>query len=81
MQPIELCYLTAGDLGRLIQRHEVSPVEVVQAHLERIERLEPTLNSFITLLPETAMATARLAEQEIVSGNYRGPLARSASWA
>ncbi len=74
MEPTELCFLTAGDLGRLIQRREVSPVEVVQAHLERIERLEPTLNSFITLLPETAMATARLAEQEIVSGNYRGPL-------
>ena len=74
MEPIDLCFLTAGDLGRLVQRREISPVEIVQAHLERIERLEPTLNSFITLLPEQALAQARQAEQEIVAGAYRGPL-------
>ena len=74
MEPIDLCFLTAGDLGRLIQRREVSPVEVVQAHLERIEKTEPVLNSFITLLPELALAEAHLAEQEIAAGNYRGPL-------
>ena len=61
MEPKELCFLTAGDLGRLIQSREVSPVDVVQAHLQRIEQTEPVLNSFITLLPEMALAEARIS--------------------
>ena len=74
MDATELCYSTAGQLSRLIHAKEVSPVEVVEAHLERIQRLEPTLNSFITLLPEQAMAAARQAEGEIAAGRSRGPL-------
>jgi aspartyl-tRNA(Asn)/glutamyl-tRNA(Gln) amidotransferase subunit A len=42
--------------------------------LARVEALEPALNSFITLLPEQAMEEARVAEYEILSGQYRGPL-------
>ncbi len=74
MDTTELCYLSAGQLSRLIQSKEVSPVEVVEAHLTRIDALEPTLNSFITLLPDQAMAAARRAEQDIQAGQYRGPL-------
>jgi aspartyl-tRNA(Asn)/glutamyl-tRNA(Gln) amidotransferase subunit A len=74
MDSMNLCYLSAGELSQLIKRKEVSPVEVVEAHLARIEVLEPALNSFITLLPEQAMEEARIAEQEIRSGQYRGPL-------
>ena len=74
MDATELCYLSAGQLSRLIRSKEVSPVEVVEAHLARIEALEPTLNSFITLVPDQAMAAARQAEQEIQAGGYRGPL-------
>ena len=74
MDPTELCYLSAGQLSRLIQSKQVSPVELVEAHLARIDALEPTLNSFITLLPDRAMAAARSAEQEIQGGRYRGPL-------
>ncbi len=74
MDTTELCYLTAGQLSHLIQNKEVSPVEVTEAHLARIDALEPILNSFITLLPDQAMATARQAEQEIQAGRYRGPL-------
>ena len=74
MDPTELCYLSAGELSRLIQQGDVSPVEVVEAHLARVEALEPTLNSFITLLPDQAMAAARRAEGEIRGGRYRGPL-------
>ena len=48
----ELCFLSAAELGALIQQRKVSPVEVVEAHLQRIEALEPRLNSFITLLPD-----------------------------
>ena len=74
MDATELCFLSAGQLSRFIQSKEVSPVDVVEAHLARIDALEPTLNSFITLLPEQAMAAARRAEQEIQRGRYRGPL-------
>ena len=70
----ELYYLSAGELGRLIQKREVSPVEVIEAHIARIEALEPRLNSFITFLPEKAREEARIAEKEIAAGRYRGPL-------
>ena len=74
MEPLELCYLSAGDLSRLIKTKQVSPVEVVDAHLERISNTDGVLNSFITLLPEQAKAAARRAENDIQGGNYRGPL-------
>ena len=74
MDPIELCYMSAGQLSRLVQAKEVSPVEIVEAHLARIDTTEPVLNSFITLLPEEARTAARRAETEIQAGNYRGPL-------
>ncbi len=74
MDAAELCYLSAGQLSRLIGDGEVSPVEVVEAHLARIDALEPVLNSFITLLPDQAMAIARRAEEEIRAGQHRGPL-------
>ena len=74
MEGIELCYASAGTLSRLVQSKEVSPVDIIDAHLARIEATEPMLNSFITLLPEEARGAARRAEQEIQSGNYKGPL-------
>ena len=74
MEPLELCYMSAGELSRLIRDRQVSPVEVIDAHLARIEATEPTLNSFITLLPEHARDAARRAEAQIQAGNYRGPL-------
>jgi aspartyl-tRNA(Asn)/glutamyl-tRNA(Gln) amidotransferase subunit A len=49
-------------------------VEVIDAHLSRIQSTDKVLNSFITLLPEQAQAAARRAESEINSGSYRGPL-------
>ena len=70
----ELHYMSAWELSGLIRRREVSPVEVVEACLARIEETEPTLNSFITLTPDQARAAARRAEDEIGRGNYRGPL-------
>ena len=74
MDATELCYISAAQLSRLIKEKKLSPVEVVEAHLARIDALEPTLNSFITLMPEQAMAAARVAEKEVQSGGYRGPL-------
>ncbi len=74
MDELEICYMSAGDLGRLVRKGEISPVEIIEAHLSRIGATEPILNSFITLLPDEALAAARAAERDIAAGRYRGPL-------
>lgn len=74
MNTTELYFLSAVELGGLIESKQVSPVEVVQAHLERIEATEATLNSFITRPGEEALEAARRAEAEIAAGDYRGVL-------
>jgi aspartyl-tRNA(Asn)/glutamyl-tRNA(Gln) amidotransferase subunit A len=57
-----------------IHKREVGPVELTQRLLDRAERLNPTLNAFITLTPEEALASARAAEDELAAGRDRGPL-------
>ncbi len=74
MTGTELPDLSIGELAPLIERRQVSPVEATAAVLERIERLDPILHSYITVLPERAMDQARQAEREILAGRYRGPL-------
>ena len=69
-----LLELTISELAPRIASGEVSPVEVTEAALARAERLQPVLNSFITLLPERALARARELEAEVADGKYRGPL-------
>ena len=66
--------LTISELAPRIASREVSPVEVTEAALARADRLQPRLNSFITLLHERALARARELESELASGKYRGPL-------
>jgi aspartyl-tRNA(Asn)/glutamyl-tRNA(Gln) amidotransferase subunit A len=70
----DLCYLTLHELSTRIRAKEVSPVEATLATLERIERLNPKLNAYITVMADQALSDARAAEQEIASGGYRGPL-------
>jgi aspartyl-tRNA(Asn)/glutamyl-tRNA(Gln) amidotransferase subunit A len=70
----DLCYQSLEEISDLIARREVSPIEVTQAHLMRCERLNPTLNTFITLASEVALSQASKAEREIASGHHRGPL-------
>ncbi len=70
----ELCRLTIRQAGDLIRKKELSPVELVRAHLERIERLDGKLKSYVRLSPETALSEARAAEAEVLRGEYRGPL-------
>ena len=74
MDELEICYMSAGALGPMVKSGEISPVEIIEAHLSRIRATEPVLNSFITLLPEQALAAARQAERDIRAGRYRGPL-------
>jgi len=70
----ELAKKTIHELAPLIERREVSPVEVTREALERIEVLDPRLHGFITVRPEQALDRARAAEDEIARGTYRGPL-------
>jgi len=74
MNNTELCFLSVGQLSKLIHSREISPVELVEATLTRIKTLEPTLNSFITVLSEEALRDARRAEKEILEGRSLGPL-------
>jgi Asp-tRNA(Asn)/Glu-tRNA(Gln) amidotransferase A subunit family amidase len=71
----ELCWLSATELAALIRRRKVSPVEVVDAVLDRIARLNPQLNAFVTVTDDEARRAARAAER--VLGRRRptlGPL-------
>ena len=61
-------------LSQALRRREVSPVEITRECLARIEQLNPVLNAFITVTGETALAQARRAEEEILRGQWRGPL-------
>src|SRR5271157_1800525 len=65
---------TIQQLSRQIRDRAVSPVELTRDCLARIERLNPRLNAFITVLADSALDQARRAEQEIFRGKYRGPL-------
>ena len=74
MDKSQLPFLSATELGSLIKSREVSPVEATEAYLERIPQIDGKLNSYITVTPDRALADAKRAEQEIVSGKYRGPM-------
>ena len=63
-----------AEISELIRKGRVSPVEVTRECLETIERLNPTLNAFITVTAESALAEAAQAEKEIQAGRWRGPL-------
>ena len=65
---------TIAAASRLIEARELSPLELVNALLKRIESIDPVINSFITVTAEQAIAQARKAESEISQGRYRGPL-------
>ena len=70
----DLNYASIGELAPRIRSGELSPVELTQATLDRIERLEPQLNAFLEVFSESALTQAREAEAEIASGGYKGPL-------
>ncbi len=75
MTATDLCYLSALQLRALYQKHEVSPVEVTEAVLRRMDQLNPSLNAFITMTPELALEGARIAEQAYQTDDSPPPLA------
>ncbi len=70
----ECCFLSLHELSVRIRARDLSPAEVVEAHLARIEKLNPKINAFTTVRAEEACAAAREAEAETARGHYRGPL-------
>jgi aspartyl-tRNA(Asn)/glutamyl-tRNA(Gln) amidotransferase subunit A len=66
--------LTLSDAAAQIRNRQLSSVELTQQCLDRIDRLNPTLNAFITVTSELAHQQARSADAEIAAGKYRGPL-------
>jgi aspartyl-tRNA(Asn)/glutamyl-tRNA(Gln) amidotransferase subunit A len=70
----DLCFLPATDLAAAIRAKTVSPVEVIETVLRRIERVEPKVNAFATLAADQAMDAARAAEAALMRGDATGPL-------
>jgi aspartyl-tRNA(Asn)/glutamyl-tRNA(Gln) amidotransferase subunit A len=70
----DLHWLTATEASRAFAAKRLSPVELTEALLARIARLDPKVNAFIRLDAEAARAAARAAEAEITAGRIRGPL-------
>ena len=72
MTDLALATLTA--VAQRLQARDLSPVELTRHLLDRIARLDQRFHSYVTVLDEQAMAQARAAEADILSGRYRGPL-------
>ena len=70
----ELTSLTLSDAAELLRAKKTSSVSLTEACLTRIERLNPVLNAFITVMAETALREAHAADTEISGGHYRGAL-------
>ena len=70
----DMHYQSIREIARKIEAGEISPVELTRMMLDRIEALDGQLKSYATVTADRALASARKAEQEIMAGNYRGPL-------
>ena len=70
----DLTQLSASAAGALIASRRISPVELVDAFLARIEAVDQDVKSYILVLADEARAAAKQAEQEIMAGRWRGPL-------
>lgn len=70
----DLHFLSIADAARMIERRELSPVELTHAFLDRIAAIDPQLNAYLLVTADQALAQARAAEAEIMAGRYRGPM-------
>ncbi|MCZ6664655.1 MAG: amidase [Gammaproteobacteria bacterium] len=70
----EICFKPALELARLVRKKALSPVEITDAFLDRIEALDPRLNAYLTVAGDYAREAARRAEQALATGNPLGPL-------
>jgi aspartyl-tRNA(Asn)/glutamyl-tRNA(Gln) amidotransferase subunit A len=72
--PTELAFLTIAEAAQLIERRELSPVELTRAQIRRTEALDPQISAYLLLTAERALDQARAAEREVMAGSYRGPM-------
>ena len=69
-----LPFLTIAEAAALIEKRALSPLELTQALLDRIDAFDAQINAFITVTAELALKQARVAEREIAAGRYRGAM-------
>ncbi len=74
MTQTDICFLPATELCRLMRNRELSAREVMQAHLDQIDRVNPAVNAIVTLVPEQALAEAKAADEKLANGDPTGPL-------
>ncbi len=74
MNESDLTRLSAARLSDLMEARQVSPVEATEAYLRRIEALDPTLRTYLTVAADSALEQARQAERDFMAGVRRGPL-------
>ena len=74
MEKRDIPFLSTAELSELIRQKELSPVEVTESYLERIDALNFKFNSYLTVCREEALQAAQEAEQAIAQGNYLGPM-------
>ncbi len=69
---MSLYYASLQEVGRRIQSHDLSPVDLTRMMLDRIAKVDPRLKSYATVMSEQALADASAALKEIQAGRYRG---------
>lgn len=74
MKDDEFGYASASELALRVRRRDLSPVEIIEAAISRIERRNPSLNAFVHLAFDEARREAKKAEQAVMTGNEIGPL-------
>ena len=74
MNNSELCSISISEVSELIRKKDLSPTELLEAHLRRIENINGKLNAFITVMAEQARKSACLIEDQIQKNNHIGPL-------
>jgi len=74
MSQADVCDSDATELALRIRRKQLSPREVVEAHLDRISAVNPKVNAIVTLMADQALAAAKIAENAVMSGAALGPL-------
>jgi len=72
--PADVVFRPLRELGELVRTRQVSPLDLTETFLDRLQAIGPRYNAVVTLTPELARAQARRAEQELAAGHWRGPL-------
>ena len=72
---MKLEQLSAAELGRMVNRSEISPTDVITYFAKRIEERNPSINAFVYTKIEDALAEAKKLEDRLAKGEYCGPLA------